>query len=71
VLGRWWWGGTGSAQIREAVGEDVAAIARIDVNPAGMRLSVRHGFRAVGIYHEQGQLDERWVDVIAMEKLSG
>jgi L-amino acid N-acyltransferase YncA len=37
-------------------------------NAAGMALYVKSGFRTVGIYHEQGQLDGKWVDTIVMEK---
>ena len=46
-------------------------LAAFPTNAAGMRLYERHGFATVGIYHEQGQLDGHWVDVIAMEKLLG
>ncbi len=38
-------------------------------NAGGMALYARSGFRTVGIYHEQGQLDGKWVDTIVMEKL--
>ena len=38
-------------------------------NPGGMKLYETMGFRTVGIYEEQGQLDGRWVDTIVMEKL--
>jgi L-amino acid N-acyltransferase YncA len=38
-------------------------------NAGGMALYAKSGFRAVGIYHEQGQLDGTWVDTIVMEKL--
>jgi L-amino acid N-acyltransferase YncA len=38
-------------------------------NSGGMALYTRAGFRPVGIYHEQGQLDGKWVDTIIMEKL--
>ncbi len=38
-------------------------------NAAGMALYEKMGFRTVGIYREQGQLDGRWVDTIVMEKL--
>ena len=37
-------------------------------NPGGMALYDRMGFRTVGIYKEQGQLDGRWVDTIVMER---
>lgn len=38
-------------------------------NHAGMKLYRRVGFREVGVYREQGQLDGRWVDVVVMELL--
>ncbi|HEY7294189.1 MAG TPA: arsinothricin resistance N-acetyltransferase ArsN1 family A [Dehalococcoidia bacterium] len=44
-------------------------LAAFPSNAPGMRLYERHGFVTVGIYHEQGMLDGRWVDVIVMEKL--
>ena len=44
-------------------------LAAFPTTAAGMRLYARHGFVRVGIYHEQGQLDGHWVDVIVMEKL--
>jgi L-amino acid N-acyltransferase YncA len=44
-------------------------LAAFPTNAPGMRLYERHEFRTVGIYHEQGMLDGRWVDVIVMEKI--
>jgi phosphinothricin acetyltransferase len=38
-------------------------------NPAGMALYRKLGFRVVGVYKEQGLLEERWVDTITMEKI--
>jgi L-amino acid N-acyltransferase YncA len=38
-------------------------------NPGGMALYEKMGFRTVGIYKEQGQLDGKWVDTIVMERL--
>lgn len=38
-------------------------------NDAGLSLYTRAGFRHVGVYHEQGRLDGRWVDIVVMEKL--
>jgi len=38
-------------------------------NKAGVALYEKLGFSTVGIYHEQGMLDGRWVDTIIMEKL--
>ncbi len=46
-------------------------LAAFPTNAPGMRLYERHGFLTVGIYHEQGLLDGRWVDVIVMEKILG
>ena len=44
-------------------------LAAFPFNEAGLHLYRRAGFREVGIYREQGQLDGQWVDVIVMEKL--
>ena len=44
-------------------------LAALPTNAPGMRLYERHDFQKVGIYHEQGMIDDRWVDVIIMEKL--
>jgi phosphinothricin acetyltransferase len=44
-------------------------LAAFPWNKAGMRLYERHGFRTVGTYREQGRLDDRWVDVVVMEKI--
>ncbi len=38
-------------------------------NAGGIALYTKHGFRTVGIFKEQGQLDGRWVDTVIMEKL--
>ena len=38
-------------------------------NAAGLALYERFGFRTVGVYREQGQLDGHWVDTVIMEKL--
>jgi L-amino acid N-acyltransferase YncA len=45
------------------------ALSAFPFNPGGMALYEKLGFRTVGIYREQGQLDGRWVDTIIMEKL--
>lgn len=44
-------------------------LAAFPFNEAGTRLYRRFGFREVGIYHQQGVLDGRWVDTIVMELL--
>ena len=38
-------------------------------NSGGMALYDKLGFRTVGVYKEQGQLDGAWVDTIIMERL--
>ena len=38
-------------------------------NADGQGLYRKHGFREVGVFREQGTLDGRFVDVMAMEKL--
>ena len=38
-------------------------------NTGGMALYDKLGFRTVGVYKEQGQLDGAWVDTIIMERL--
>ena len=38
-------------------------------NQAGIALYDKLGFRTVGVYKEQGQLDGAWVDTIIMERL--
>ena len=35
----------------------------------GVALYTRAGFTRVGIYREQGKIDDKWVDVVIMEKL--
>jgi phosphinothricin acetyltransferase len=52
-----------------SLGYHKMVLAAFPTNLAGKRLYERQGFRTVGIYHEQGQLDGKWVDVIVMEKL--
>jgi len=44
-------------------------LSAFPTNTGGMALYGKHGFRTVGIYKEQGQLDGAWVDTIIMEKL--
>jgi L-amino acid N-acyltransferase YncA/DNA-binding transcriptional ArsR family regulator len=54
-----------------ALGYHKMVLAAFPTNAPGMRLYERHGFTTVGIYHEQGMLDGRWVDVIVMERILG
>ena len=44
-------------------------LAAFPFNRGGVALYERCGFRAIGVYREQGMLDGRWVDTIVMEKL--
>jgi L-amino acid N-acyltransferase YncA len=44
-------------------------LAALTVNLVGIALYRREGFTTVGVFREQGLLDERWVDVVIMEKL--
>jgi L-amino acid N-acyltransferase YncA len=54
-----------------ALGYHKMVLAAFPTNIPGMRLYERRGFTKVGIYHEQGMLDGRWIDVIIMEKILG
>ena len=51
------------------IGYHKMVLSALAHNVAGLALYRRAGFSTVGIYHEQGQLDGRWVDVIVMEKI--
>jgi L-amino acid N-acyltransferase YncA len=44
-------------------------LSAFPTNASGMALYTALGFRTVGVYKEQGQLDGKWVDTIVMEKL--
>jgi phosphinothricin acetyltransferase len=75
-IDRQWRGkGVGTLLLREiegraeTLGYHKIVLAAFPFNQAGMRLYERFGFRTVGIYHEQGQIDGRWVDTIIMEKV--
>jgi len=45
------------------------ALAALPENAAGIALYEHLGFQRVGTYHEHGQLDGSWVDVLLMERL--
>ncbi len=51
------------------IGYHKLVLSAFPFNAPGMALYRKHGFAAVGIYHEQGTLDGRWVDTIVMERL--
>jgi phosphinothricin acetyltransferase len=44
-------------------------LSALSHNTAGIALYSSAGFRRVGVYREQGQLDGAWVDVVIMELL--
>src|SRR5438445_5101497 len=44
-------------------------LAAFPFNHAGMALYKRLGFSDVGVYHEQGVLDGRWVHIEVMERI--
>ena len=52
-----------------ALGYHKMVLAAFLTNAPVKRLNDRHGFQTVGVYHEHGLLDGRWVDVILMEKI--
>ena len=52
-----------------ALGYHKLVLAAFPTNAAGLRLYQWRGFRTVGVYHEQGLLDGRWVDVVVMERI--
>lgn len=52
-----------------AVGLQKIILNAFSFNQGAMMLYQRFGFRQVGTYERQGQLDGRWVDVVIMEKL--
>jgi L-amino acid N-acyltransferase YncA len=51
------------------IGFHKLVLATFPFNAAGVALYERVGFRTVGVYREQGQLDGRWVDILIMEML--
>ena len=73
---RGWRGkGAGSVMLKRLIelgrehGYHKLVLSAFPTNDGGMALYTKLGFRTVGIYKEQGQLDGRWVDTIIMEKL--
>jgi L-amino acid N-acyltransferase YncA len=51
------------------IGYHKLVLAGFPWNTPGMRLYEHIGFKTVGVYHEQGLLEGKWVDVILMEKI--
>ena len=56
-------------ELATTLGYHKIVLATFPYNEAGVSLYTRMGFIPVGVYHEQGQLDGRWVDVLIMERL--
>ena len=56
-------------ELAREVGYHKLVLATFPFNPAGQALYRRVGFREVGTYREQGELDGQWVDVTVMELL--
>jgi phosphinothricin acetyltransferase len=56
-------------ELARTLGYHKMVLSAFPFNEAGMALYRRLGFRIVGVYREQGQLDGKWVDTIIMEKL--
>jgi phosphinothricin acetyltransferase len=52
-----------------ALGYHKMMLSTFPFNATGVALYERLGFTRVGILHEMGQLDGRWVDTLIMEKL--
>ncbi len=67
--------GVGSVMLKRLIelgcehGYHKLVLSAFPTNDGGMALYTKLGFRTVGVYKEQGQLDGRWVDTIIMEKL--
>lgn len=56
-------------KLAKACGFHKIVLHALTDNPAGRRLYEKRDFREVGIFKEQGRLDGRFVDVVAMEKI--
>jgi phosphinothricin acetyltransferase len=67
--------GVGTALLKELVllglqhGFHKLVLAGFPHNAASVALYRRSGFREVGVYREQGRLDDKWVDVLLVERL--
>jgi phosphinothricin acetyltransferase len=53
----------------KTLGYHKMVLAAFPYNEVGVALYKKMGFTPVGIYHEQGRLDGRWVDVLIMERM--
>ncbi len=55
--------------LAKTLGYHKMVLATFPYNETGVSLYKKMGFAPVGVYHEQGRLDGRWVDVLIMERL--
>jgi L-amino acid N-acyltransferase YncA len=56
-------------ELARALGYHKMMLSAFPFNEAGVALYERMGFTMVGICHEMGLLDGKWIDTIIMEKL--
>ena len=54
--------------LAKTLGYHKMVLATFPYHEAGVALYRKMGFAPVGVYHEQGRLDGRWVDVLIMER---
>ena len=52
-----------------AIGYHKMMLSTFPFNTSGVALYERMGFTRIGVCHEMGQLDGRWIDTLIMEKL--
>ena len=57
------------AELAREHGYHKLVLTTLPGNAPGLALYAAFGFRAVGTYREQGQVDGRWLDTVVMEKL--
>lgn len=55
--------------VGRAAGLRKIILSAFPFNQSAIALYRRFGFRQVGVYEQQGLLDNRWVDVVIMERL--
>ena len=60
---------TALVELAQELGYHKMVLSAFPFNAAGVALYERFGFRVVGVYREQGQLDGAWVDVVVMERV--
>ncbi|HWQ30615.1 MAG TPA: arsinothricin resistance N-acetyltransferase ArsN1 family A [Negativicutes bacterium] len=60
-----------TALIKKAseLGYHKLVLSALSYNEHGKALYKKFGFREIGIYKEQGILDDKWIDILVMEKI--